>query len=75
MEELVQQIETKATGGPWKASRMPGADGSSVWLGETHSMVIDARGNIFKGTNHGLVFGPVDGKLGLMAWPSLKQVL
>ena len=75
MEELVQQVEAKATGGPWKASRMPGANGSSVWLGETHSMVIDAQGNIFKGNNHGLAFGLVNGKLGLTAWSSLTQVL
>jgi hypothetical protein len=34
---------------PWDYAQMAGANGASAWVGDTHALVIDAAGNVFKG--------------------------
>jgi hypothetical protein len=73
-EKFIAEIEANATGGAWKATRMPGANGSTVWSGETHSLVIDAEGNMFKGVNGDVGWGVVEGKPGVTDWSRLLPV-
>jgi len=74
MESYIQKIEQTATEEPWKATRLPAVQGASAWCGKTHSVVIDAQGNIFKGSNDGIAVGRVDGRPGVSAWSGLKSV-
>jgi hypothetical protein len=65
----------RATGGAWKAAEMAGAGGARAWVGDTHAMVIDAAGNVFKGplTGGAVQFGLVDGRIGVTGWSGLPQ--
>jgi RHS repeat-associated protein len=72
--DLFPQISQNATGGPWKATEMAGANGARVWFGEFHSLVIDSTGTVFKGANSGVKFGIVDGGPGVVDWSGLKVV-
>ncbi len=70
--ELFSQISSNATGGPWKAAEMPAAGGARAWLGDYHTLVIDATGSVFKGPTAGVTIGAVDGGPGIVTWTGLK---
>lgn len=72
--ELMNQITARATGGPWMATEMLGANGARVWAGEYHSLVVNAAGNVFKGpTQGGITFGMVNGRLGVTDYSGLRS--
>jgi len=74
--ELLSQVSARATGGAWKATEMAGSNGARVWMGDTHTMVIDAAGRVFSGAHVGgaVQFGMVEGEIGITAWSGLKQL-
>lgn len=72
--DLLGQISARATGGAWKATEMAGANGARAWVGEYHSLVVDAAGNVFKGANNGITVGVVEGAPGVTAWSGLTQL-
>lgn len=51
---------------------MKAANGGTAWVGEYHTMVIDAAGNVFKGLNSLATFGVVNGEMQVLGWSALK---
>lgn len=72
--ELLGQIQARATGGAWKATEMGVAGGGRAWVGETHTLVVDAAGRVFSGPHVGgaAQFGVVEGQIGVTSWSGLK---
>jgi len=50
---------------------MRAANGGSAWVGDYHTMVIDAAGNVFKGPNASATFGLVNGEMQVLGWRGL----
>ncbi|WP_437957916.1 DNRLRE domain-containing protein [Sorangium sp. So ce119] len=74
--DFLGQIEARAVGGAWRATEMAAAGGGRAWVGETHTLIIDAAGRVFTGAHvEGAVqFGVVEGQLGVAAWSGLRQL-
>jgi RHS repeat-associated protein len=72
--ELMAQVQARAVGGAWQATEMAGANGARAFVGEYHTLVVDAAGNVFKGANAGVTFGVVNGAPGVASWSGLAQV-
>jgi hypothetical protein len=55
---------------------MGASGGARAWVGETHTLVIDAAGRAFTGPHVGdaVQFGVVEGELGVIGWPGLRQL-
>src|SRR5207247_2427918 len=54
-----------------EASEMAAAEGARAWVGKTHTLVIDALGQVFTGPNALAQFGPVGGGFGVTGWAGL----
>lgn len=72
--DLLGQIEARAVGGAWRATEMGAAGGGRAWVGETHTLVVDATGTLFVGPHVGgaVQFGVVEGQLGVAGWSGLR---
>jgi hypothetical protein len=56
---------TRATGGTWSATRLPSADGGSMFVGEGagRALVFDSRGNMYSGSIARRVAFPLSGDI------------
>ena len=72
--KLMAQVQARAVGGAWQATEMAGANGARAFVGEYHTLVVDAAGNVFKGANEGVTFGVVNGAPGVASWAGLAKV-
>jgi hypothetical protein len=74
--DILGQIEARAVGGAWRATEMGAAGGARAWVGETHTLVIDAAGRVFTGPHVGgaVQFGVVEGQLGVTGWSGLRHL-
>ena len=74
--DLLGQIQVRATGGAWKASEMAAAGGGRAWVGDTHTLVIDAAGSVFSGAHVGgaVQFGTVGSEIGVTGWSGLRSL-
>lgn len=75
-QQLLGQIQARATGGAWNAVEMAAAGGGRAWVGETHTLVVDAAGRVFSGAHVGgaAQFGLVEGQIGVTSWSGLKAL-
>jgi hypothetical protein len=72
MRELLKQIEARADA-HWTAAEVVARNGATAWVGDTHTLVIDAQGNVYKGTNSLVRFGMENGQLTVEDYSGLNH--
>lgn len=72
MRELLKQIEARADAHS-AAPEVLARNGATAWVGDTHTLVIDAQGNICKGANSLVRFGIENGQLTVEDYSNLSH--